>query len=235
MLCHAKALFPASTNSGGTSRRACTACLSAARSVSSAQLLATMLTPRLPDLDVLGLVAENGDEMLRMAQPVQAAGPHRADAAHRHTQCRADVYVGGRRITHKHREQLMADPRQLGERGPERGIAFRCDDLLLDRRGGRIWWHLVLRRQTRVFMSAYCPQHPQAFAFGRCRQPARQCRWLAPPPHPLHQQQPDVLADVSNVLTAQLVAGADGPHQRGGPLDELIPRILVAAAPTGDP
>src|SRR2546423_11147521 len=145
MLCHAKALFPASTNSGGTSRRARTACLSAARSVSSSsQPLATMLTPRLPDLDVLGLVAENGDEMLRMAQPVQAAGPHRADAAHRHPQCRADVYVGGRRITHEHREQFMAGPRQIGERGPERGNAVRCDDLLLGRPGGRDLWALGL-------------------------------------------------------------------------------------------
>src|SRR5215475_13513435 len=102
MLCHAKAFFPASTNSGGTARRARTASLSAARSVSSSsQPLATMLTPRLHDLDVLGLVGEDGDQMLRTAQPVQAAGTHRPDAAHRHAQCRADICVGGRRIAHE--------------------------------------------------------------------------------------------------------------------------------------
>src|SRR5262252_9103156 len=99
MLCHAKALFPASTNSGGMLRRARTASLSAARSVSSSsQPLATVFTPRLLHPDVLGLVGEDGDQMPRTAQPVQAAGTHRSDAAHRHAQSRADVDIGGRWI-----------------------------------------------------------------------------------------------------------------------------------------
>src|ERR1039457_6158268 len=64
--------------------------------------------------------------------------------------------------------------------------------------------------------------------------PARQGRRLAEATDLLDQQQPDALANVVDILTVQLVANADGPHQRGVPLDEFIPRPLVAVAHASD-
>src|SRR5208282_3900428 len=45
---------------------------------------------------------------------------------------------------------------------------------------------------------------------------------------------PDTLANVVDVLTVQLVAEADVPHQRRVPLDDLVPCLLVAVAYAGD-
>src|SRR5215469_1511526 len=221
-------------NSWGTARRARWASRSAARTVSSSQLSVTMLTPWLLILDGPGLAAEDGDQVRRTPQPFQAAGPRRADAADGHAQSHADLRVSGRRVADEHRQQLMANRRQLGERRPERRVTFRLDDLLLDHRVGIVRWHLVLGRQDRVVMPPCCPQNAQTFTLGRGRQPARQRRWLAQVPDLFHQQQPDGLADVVNVRAAQLVADADGPHQRGIPLDELTPRLPVAVAYPGD-
>ena len=46
----------------------------------------------------------------------------------------------------------------------------------------------------------------------------------------VHELQPDGLADIAGVGAAQLVPAADGPDQRGAPLDEFIPRLLVAVS-----
>jgi len=59
-------------------------------------------------------------------------------------------------------------------------------------------------------------------------------RRLAEAADVLDKQQPDVLADVVDVLAIQLVLQADGPHKRGVALDELVPRRLVALADAGD-
>src|SRR5579862_4438660 len=122
MLCQAKAFLPASTNSGGTPRRLLSACRSAARSSSSSQPLVTTLTPCLL---VLFAAAGNGGDMWRAAQPVQAPGAHRADAAHAHAQRCADVFVASRRIADQQGQQLAAAARQFGERGPDASVALR--------------------------------------------------------------------------------------------------------------
>src|SRR5215469_18178988 len=118
MLCQAKAFLPAMTNSGGTACRARSACCSAARSSSSLQLLATVVTFRCLCLsDDVGVVAEEGAQLRRAPQPLQAAGASRAHAADRDAQFRADVRIAMRRFTDQQRQQLTATARKVSERG----------------------------------------------------------------------------------------------------------------------
>src|SRR5580700_9233638 len=104
MLCHAYALLAVSTNQAGTACRAVTASRSAARSCSSSQLSCTWLASRNVDSDVIGT---KRFECGRSAQPFQAAGPLRADAADRDAQLRADLRVGVGGLGHQHGQQLL--------------------------------------------------------------------------------------------------------------------------------
>jgi hypothetical protein len=70
----------------------------------------------------------------------------------------------------------------------------------------------------------------QAFALGGGGEPARECGRVAEVAKLVHQLQPDALAGVGGVGAGQPVPAADGPNQRGVPLDEGIPRLLVAAS-----
>jgi len=60
--------------------------------------------------------------------------------------------------------------------------------------------------------------------------PAGQRGGHAQVPELLHQEQPHGLADVVDIGAVQLVAVADGPHQRGIAPHELVPGVLVAVA-----
>ena len=48
----------------------------------------------------------------------------------------------------------------------------------------------------------------------------------------IHQLEPDGLGDVLGVGASQLIPSADRPDQRGVPLDECVPRLLVAISRT---
>src|ERR1039457_7403619 len=104
----------------------------------------------------------------------------------------------------------MAAARKFSERGAERGVAFRRDDLLLDHRGGRVGWHMVFRRQAVVVMATRYPQNSKAFTLGRCRQPAGQRRRLAEAADLLDQPPPDTLAHAVRIVPGRLGAGAAG-------------------------
>src|ERR1017187_10913677 len=101
----------------------------------------------------------------------------------------------------------MAAARKFSERGAERGVAFRRDDLLLDHRGGRVGWHMVFRRQAVVVMATRYPQNSKAFTLGRCRHPAGQRRRLPDATALLDQQQPDTLADGGGIVTGSTGGG----------------------------
>jgi hypothetical protein len=75
-----------------------------------------------------------------------------------------------------------------------------------------------------------CAQDPQAFALGGGGEPARECGRVAEVAKLVHQVQPDALAGIGGVGAGQPVPAADGPNQRVVPLDEGIPRLLVAAS-----
>src|SRR5438132_10299143 len=115
MLCQAKAFLPVSTNQEGTawrafiaSRRAarsCSSSLSAFRSRSSSHPLRTWLAS--PDVNFCFTLAKGG-EGTRPAQPVQATGPLRADAADRDAKLRVDLRVRTRRIADEHGQELLA-------------------------------------------------------------------------------------------------------------------------------
>ena len=78
-----------------------------------------------------------------------------------------------------------------------------------------------------------CAQGPAAFPPGCGGQPASKRRRVAECFQVFHQLQPDVLADVVGISAANLVPAADGLNERGVPLDQLVPGLLVAVSGTG--
>src|SRR5262249_20188053 len=125
----------AAIHSGGTAQRLLMACASASRRTSSPKPSLTMLTSCLVDTGVPGAAVGDSRHVRGTAQSLQAAGSHRADAAYRHPQRCADLRIGARGVTDQHGEKLAAGGRKLGERGAERGVTFRDEDVLLDPRG----------------------------------------------------------------------------------------------------
>src|SRR5438105_14334268 len=99
MSCHANAFLADATNSGGTAWRDLMACRSAAKSSSSSRPLVTALTFHLAGFGVPRAAVRDSGHVRGTAQPVQAAGPHGADAAYRHSQGRAYVRVGAALVT----------------------------------------------------------------------------------------------------------------------------------------
>src|ERR1700733_7230181 len=73
------------------------------------------------------------------------------------------------------------------------------------------------------------PQDPRAFPPGGGGQPARQRGRVAQAPELSGQVDPDRRADVFGVSTAQPMPTADRPDQRGVPVHERVPRLLLAA------
>ena len=70
----------------------------------------------------------------------------------------------------------------------------------------------------------------EAFSPGHGGQPARKRGRIPDLVQVVHQLQPDALADVLGVGVAEPVPAADRPDQRGVPLDERVPRLLVAVS-----
>src|SRR6516164_8326220 len=155
MSCQAKASWPACTNSGGTARRAAKACRSAARSSSSPQsgdtsvrcsssppLFLMALTSCLVSSCLPVFAAAQEADVGGAPEAFEAAAADRADGPHRYAERRADVLVAAWRITDKHGQQLAAAWRKLGERGTERCITFRPENLVVDVDGIGIHGHL---------------------------------------------------------------------------------------------
>src|SRR5271166_5903264 len=153
MLCQAKAFLPVSTNQEGTAWLAFIASPKAAKSRSSSQPSRTWLAS--PNVD-LCFTLTKADEGARPAQPVQAAGPLRADAPDRDAELLVDFRVGMRRIAEEHRQQLLAARRQLGEGRAQGRVPLSHEDLLID--------HRVVHEQHRVV-----PPRTQPLGFIRRR------------------------------------------------------------------
>src|SRR5215469_3440408 len=130
MLCQAKALLPVSMNHEGTASRAISAWPNAARSRSSSQSRTWLASP---NVDLLLALSEGG-EGVGPAQPLQAAGPLRPDAADRDAELAVDLRVRMRRIADEHRQQPLAARRQLSEGHAQRRVPLGHHDLLLDHR-----------------------------------------------------------------------------------------------------
>src|SRR2546430_6049330 len=71
---------------------------------------------------------------------------------------------------------------------------------------------------------------PDAFALDGGAEPASKRGRVAEAVRLVHQVQPDGLADIVGVRATQPVPAADGPDQRGVPLDEGVPGLLVAVS-----
>jgi hypothetical protein len=68
---------------------------------------------------------------------------------------------------------------------------------------------------------------------GRGGQPASKGGQIAHFAKLIHELEPDGLADIGGVGAAQLVPAADRPDQRRVPLDEGLPRLLIAVCGAG--
>ncbi len=75
-----------------------------------------------------------------------------------------------------------------------------------------------------------CAQDPAAFPLGGGGEPAGKRGRIAQGRKLVRQPQPDALADVLGIGPAQPVSAADGPDQRGVPVDEFVPRLLIAVS-----
>src|SRR6516225_7235768 len=149
MSCQAKASWPACTNSGGTARRAAKACRSAARSSSSPQSGDTSVRcSSSPPLFLMALTSCLVSSCLPVFAAAQEADVRRAP------------------------QQFAAAWRKLGERGTERCITFRPENLVVDVDGIGIHGHLILGREPRVRMPVRYPQHAKAFILRGFCQPS---------------------------------------------------------------
>src|SRR5690242_14244482 len=106
--------------------------------------------------------------------------------------------------------------------GHEKFMLRRCRLFVRDVLGVQ---HIVGR-----LSSPRCAQYPAAFAPGGGGEPARKCGRLADGCKLVHELQPYALADVLGVGAAELVPMTDRPNERGVPLDEYIPRLLVVVS-----
>src|ERR1700744_482838 len=88
----------------------------ASQSCSSSQPSGTWLAS--PCIDP-GFTVGEFDEGVRLAQPIQAPGPLRADAPYRDSQLLVDLGIRMWRIAEQHGQQLLAAGRQLGKGGPQ--------------------------------------------------------------------------------------------------------------------
>src|SRR5215469_15764585 len=212
MLCHAKALRPASMNSGGTDWAEASASFSAPMSSSSPQLSGPQLSgilhtsavggPRAAGVRVGNVIIEGQG----VTYPVQAAFTLRADAADSDREEVTDLLVGERGIVEQQGKQPPAEVRKLGERRAQRRAKFRLDDLLLEGRCLPLQRYLSLIGVRGVAVPACIPpRRPHAFALRGGGQPTGERRRLPDVSQLLHQQEPDGLADVVGVVPAQPV------------------------------
>src|SRR5450631_4022880 len=109
-----------------------------------------------------------------------------------------------------------------------RSAAFRQKQLMVRRPSPFIRDRLGIYREPGTVRSPRGAQHPTALPPGGGGQPARKRGRIADFVKLLQQPQPDALADVVGVGAAQPVPAADGPEQRGVPLDQCVPRLPVA-------
>jgi hypothetical protein len=77
-----------------------------------------------------------------------------------------------------------------------------------------------------------CAQDPAAFPLGSGGDPAGKRSQIANGRKVVRQSQPDALADVLGISPAQPVSAADGPDQRGVPLDEVVPCLPITGSGT---
>jgi hypothetical protein len=84
-----------------------------------------------------------------------------------------------------------------------------------------------------VVRSARRTQDTAAFAPGGGGQPAGKRGRITQGAQPVHQHQPDALSGILGVGVIETVPAADGPDQRGVPLHQGIPSLLVAVPGAG--
>ncbi len=162
------------------------------------------------------------------AQPGQQAAAGGPDAAGRDAQPGADLGVGQRRIHDEQFHQPLAAGGQVGERLAQGGVTLGQEHLLLGHHGLRICHVRHVGHQFGDLPRPGRAQAPEAFPPGRGDQPAGQRGRVAEAAQVVDQVQPHRLHDVLGVGATEPVPEADRPDQRGVPLDDPVPGLLVA-------
>jgi hypothetical protein len=174
-------------------------------------------------------IQQGGDGRVA-AHLVQVAAAGRADAADGDAQLGADVGVRYGRVRDEHGDQLLAVRGQLGERLAQRRMALGRQQLLVGPAGPLVRKAVDVQRIPGRVRYVARAQDAEAFPPGGGGEPAGQRGRLADLVQLVHQAQPDALADVVGVGAAESVPAADRPNERGVPLDEGVPRLLVAVS-----
>jgi hypothetical protein len=137
-----------------------------------------------------------------------------------------------RAVLYEQGDQLLAAWGQPGQCLTQRCVALGGAQLL--GRGG------VLVRDgpgVRPMTGGVCPASRAldscAFPLGRGGQPPGQRGGIPDLVQVVGELQPDALADVVGVGAAETLPAADGPDQRGVPLDERLPGLLLAVSGAG--
>jgi hypothetical protein len=177
-----------------------------------------------------GFVVDQGGDCRMAAEPGQAAAAGGPNAADRDAQPGADLGVRHGRVRDKQGNQLLAALRQIGECLAQRSVAFCQQQLILGPPALGVWdgrgiWHRA--GSARI---PCCARGPAAFVPGRGGEPAPKRGRFADVMKLAYKPQPDALANVVGIGTAELVAAADGPDQRRVPIHKCVPRLGVAVS-----
>src|SRR6267142_3448573 len=158
-------------------------------------------------------------------QLVEAPRASRADAPDRDVEGCGDVLVARRRVGHQDADQC---PAALGERLdhlPEGGRPLRRDQ----QRGGlRVGAHRIEIDVAVGDEASGVTDHAQALMACGCGEPRADSLGIADPPEVLDETQPGRLAHIGSVRRREPVAARNRPDEPGEPVDECIPRFLVA-------
>ena len=169
------------------------------------------------------------------AQHAQAVVTGRPDVFNGDAQLGTDLGVGHGGIFDKQNDQLLTARGKLGECVAQRGVALCYSQLMLDHAGRDVRNGFgIIARQTFGVQRGPCARRrphrapgPAAFPHGRAGQPAAKRGRSTELVKLAGELQPDELADVAGAGVAEPVLAADGSHQRGVPLDEGVPRLLI--------
>src|SRR5689334_1747677 len=162
------------------------------------------------------------------AQLLQAAGTMGSDAADRDSQLDADLGVRHRRILDERCDQLPGVRGQLRKRLAQSRGTLGSEQFRIHRPCHRVDYPCVVLPVVRSVLLLCRTQDPATFPAGSGGEPAGKCGWLAYGREVTNELEPDVLPDIVSIHLAQPVSAAYRPDQRGIPLEEFVPRVLVA-------
>jgi hypothetical protein len=179
-----------------------------------------------------GVGVDQGSYCRIVTQHLQEAGAVRPDALDWDAQRDADLGVRRGRLRDEQGEQLLAGRGQVAERRAQRRVALGHKQFLLgcpDLPGRDVPGVQGLPASVRSVRGA---SDTPAFLLSDGGEPAGDRGRIADCRKLVHELLPDSLPDVGGIGAAQPVSAADGPGERGVPVDKCVPRLFVTVSGT---